>query len=110
MTDEFTQDELSDFVSSLQLPEPYESISPVDPEQLKFIIHATLSARKLHPQGEVGFDAEWRAESQRLSAHQAAEPHGGSLLPQHLQGFIFVGPLTAGAPEASACVGSSHFA
>ena len=38
MADEFTPDELSDFVSSLRLPEQYESISPMDPEQLKFII------------------------------------------------------------------------
>ena len=31
----------------------------MDPEQLKFIIHATLAPRKLYPQGEVGFDVRF---------------------------------------------------
>ena len=39
-----------------RLPAPNEVIPPVDPADLKVIIQASLTARKLHPQTDVGFD------------------------------------------------------
>src|SRR2546426_5219330 len=49
-------DEYRAFSSIFRLPSPDEVIPPVDPAHLKVIIQASLTARKLHPQTDVGFD------------------------------------------------------